>query len=249
MATQQAHDVRRPALTAAGSTFQQTETTMNATPLSGVGRTLWTRRASAGLATLALVGAAGIGMVRGLVVEQPALIPASRTLVAPAAPEVTERFRAMKHEQAEQRAHLGMAAPVQAISEHYRQLKTRQVDAQLAAAPVVRSPAAPGARQRFAAMKDQQAMERAQDSFTATSVAAPISDAYRALKQRQIDAMLAGAASAAYWSDISDAYRALKQRQVMAALDQEVFSARPAISEKYRALKQRQIEQMLSTTE
>jgi len=248
MATQQAHEVRIPALTAAGSTLQQMETTMNETTLSGFGRAFWTRRASAGLIALALVGAAGIGMVRSLVVEQPALLPTSSTLVAPAASDVSERFRALKIEQAEQRANLGMT-PVQAISEHYRELKMRQVDEQLEAAPVVNSPAAPSARQRFAAMKDRQAMEREQDSFTATSVAAPISDVYRALKTRQIDAMLAGEASAAHWSDISDEYRALKQRQVMAALDQETFSAQPAIPEEYRALKQRQLEQVLSTIE
>ena len=114
---------------------------------------------------------------------------------------------------------------------------------------MVSSPAAPGSRQRFAAMKDHQAMGRAQDSFTATSITAPLSDGYRALKTRQIDTILAGEASAAHWSDISDEYRVLKERQVMAALDQEAFSARPAIPEEYRTLKQRQLEQVLSTDE
>ena len=47
---------------------------MNETTLSGFGCAWWTRRASAGLIALALVGTAGIGMVRGLVIEQPALI-------------------------------------------------------------------------------------------------------------------------------------------------------------------------------
>ena len=116
MATQQAHEAQISALTAAGSTFQQTETTMNETTLSGFGRAFWTRRTSAGLIALALVSTVGIGMVRSLVVEQPALSPASSTLVAPAASDVSERFRALKNEQAEQRANLGMAAPVQAIS-------------------------------------------------------------------------------------------------------------------------------------
>ena len=57
-------------------------------------------------------------------------------------------------------------------------------------------------------------MGRAQDSLTATSSAAPMSDVYRALKTRQLDAMLAGEASTAHWSNVSDEYRALKQRQL-----------------------------------
>lgn len=199
MAAQQTHDAQIPALTAAGSTLQQTETKMNEITLSGNDRTIWTRRVSAGLAALALLGAAGIGTVRGLVAEQTSVAQAPSTLVVASAPEVTERFRALKHEQAEQRADLSMAAPAHAISEHYRELKTRQAEQKLeVAAPVVSSPTAPSTRQRFAALKDQQAMERAQTAFTATSGASPISDKYRALKTRQIDAMLIGEASAAH---------------------------------------------------
>ena len=77
---------------------------------------------------------------------------------------MSERFWALKIEVAEQRANLAMA-PVQAISAHYRVLKLRQVYERIEAAPVVSNTAVPSARQRFAAIKDQQAMERAQDSL------------------------------------------------------------------------------------
>ena len=217
MVTQQLTEARTDGVMVTDHNIEQIkETTMNTNTMARPTGGTWFRRASAGLAGLALVGALGFGLANGITPGQDRV-----ESTVPAAAGLADGYRDAKAQQAEGRADAAtsMLAPAsRSIPETFRRLKDQQLAQRLDgdAAPVAED-AVPAAspQQRYGAMKDRQADERADARPVRGGAAvAATGDAYRQFKEQQIDARLAREDQMSKGgANIPERYRLLKDRQ------------------------------------
>ena len=164
MPTQQVHNERT-----GQAAREMMEATMNESTARRINGDTWHRRASAGVAVLALVGAISVGIIRGSREQQAARAPAPAADIAVARPRWSEAFGRMKAEQAEQRASgdaVEMTRPsVRAprVTEAFIQMKAEQAEQRAGgdAAETTRpSIGAPRTTEAFGQMKAEQAEAR-----------------------------------------------------------------------------------------
>ena len=132
MATKQVHDERT-----GQAAREMMEATMNESTAGRINGDAWHRRASVGMAVVALVGAISVGIIRGSREQQAARAPSPAADIAVARPRWSEAFGRMKAEQAEQRAG-GDAAEMTRpsvvaprVTEAFGQMKAEQAEARL----------------------------------------------------------------------------------------------------------------------
>jgi hypothetical protein len=245
MATHKMQTTQVNTTTAAGRIQDGKETTMitRTTMSSGFG---WIGRACIGMAAVAMIGAISIGLITAPR-QDAALAVAPSAKAVTAASTVSDRYRTLKLEQAVQRADRGGPSWTQhTIPEQYRSLKARELARRLDQGAVVIAimpSARPSVRQRFVALEEDQAAQRADAAMALHEAGIPtISLDYRTLKNQQIEDRLAQPETVAPHSAPSrmgghEDYRTLKERQAMARADSATVLLLNPVSEHYRDLK------------
>ena len=156
----------------------------------------WFQRALVGTAGLALVGAVTFGLAHPVApAEESATGRLPTTYVTPRAAGMSEHFRALKLTQAEQHADAAtsvLARPRASLPKHYRELKEHQLSQWLGEEQLSTLATTTLARYQFQAVKERQAVQQADAATRSAGGAATsaISDAYRQLKDRQLEEWL-----------------------------------------------------------